>query len=282
MNNRVLAKARRAALQQPERKGVGGAIRPPLKWAGGKRWVIPYLSPLWKPHQEREYVEPFCGGLAAALSLRPRSALLNDVNPHLINFYQQIQLGLSFTIEMRNDRQLFYSHRNRFNELVKTGNEVSSETAQLFYYLNRTCFNGLCRFNRSGEFNVPFGRFATVNYGRDLTVLQETLTGWRFTCGDVESLEVDSDAFIYADPPYDVEFRSYSAGGFTWEDQVRTAEWLHRHKGPVVLSNQATDKIVRLYRKLGFGLIYLEGPRRISCTGDRAAANEVLAVKGVQ
>ncbi|HLA12962.1 MAG TPA: DNA adenine methylase [Pyrinomonadaceae bacterium] len=129
MNNPVLAKTRRAAQQHPDRKGVDGAIKPPLKWAGGKRWVIPYLSPLWKPHQKREYVEPFCGGLAAAL---------------------------------------------------------------------------------------------------------------------------------------------------------RTAEWLHRHKGPVVLSNQATDKIVRLYRKLGFGLIYLEGPRRISCTGDRAAAKEVLALKGVQ
>ena len=92
---------------------------------------------------------------------------------------------------------------------------------------------------------------------------------------------MERDDFIYADPPYDVEFTSYSAGGFSWEDQVRTVEWLAKHRGPVMLSNQATPRIVKLYEQLGFKLKYLNAPRRISCTGDRTAAREVLAVRPV-
>ena len=62
------------------------ALKPPLKWAGGKRWLVPHLKPVWDKHSHRRYVEPFCGGLAVALGLQPKSALRNDVNPHLINF----------------------------------------------------------------------------------------------------------------------------------------------------------------------------------------------------
>src|ERR1700745_823702 len=81
-------------------------LGPPLKWAGGKRWLLRHLAPLWQPNASRRYVEPFCGGLAAALGLRPERALLNDVNPHLINFYRQLQSGLQITIETRNDEEL--------------------------------------------------------------------------------------------------------------------------------------------------------------------------------
>ena len=66
-------------------------LRPPLKWAGGKRWQLPHLRPLWAPHRHRRLVEPFCGGLAVTLGLMPQRALLNDVNPHLINFYPMAQ-----------------------------------------------------------------------------------------------------------------------------------------------------------------------------------------------
>ena len=75
-----------------------------------------------------------------------------------------------------------------------------------------------------------------------------------------------------------MEFTQYSQDGFTWDDQVRTAEWLSQHKGPVVLSNLATPWIVKLYKSLGFRLRYLEAPRRISCNGDRTPAKEVLAL----
>ena len=206
---------------------------------------------------------------------------MNDVNPHLINFYTHLQRGLEITIEMKNEEKSFYKHRSRFNTLIGDGELQSAEAAQLFYYLNRTCFNGLCRFNQSGEFNVPFGQHKSIAYIRDFSGFQQVLKNWSFTCNDLNDLTIEPGDFIYADPPYDVEFTTYSAGGFGWDDQVRTAEWLAAHDGPVVLSNQATPRIVKLYKKLGFKLGYLNGPRRISCTGDRAAAKEVLATRGL-
>ncbi len=257
------------------------ALRPPLKWAGGKRWQVPHLQPLWQPHAHRRLVEPFCGGLAVTLGLMPGRALLNDANPHLINFYRWLQQGLRIDLPMANDEQLFYRHRDRFNALLAAGKAQTREAAALFYYLNRTGFNGLCRFNRAGEFNVPFGRYARIGYVRDFTPYQEALSGWTFTCTDVEAVPLDPHDFVYADPPYDVEFTQYAKDGFTWEDQERTAVWLSKHRGPVVLVNQATERIERLYRRLGFSLRFLEAPRRISCTGDRAPAREIMGVRNL-
>ena len=254
-------------------------LKPPLKWAGGKRWLVPHLAPIWNEYSDRRYVEPFCGGLAVVLGLQPARALLNDVNPHLINFYRHLQNGMRLQIEMRNDEQLFYRHRERFNRLIQNGGARSREAAELFYYLNRTCFNGLCRFNKGGEFNVPFGTYTTINYATDLGEYADAFKEWEFSNVDVEKVEIEDADFVYADPPYDAEFTTYSPGGFSWEDQVRTAQWLAQHPGPVVISNQATERIVELYERLRFELSYLAGPRRISCTGDRTAAREVLAIK---
>jgi DNA adenine methylase len=257
------------------------SLKPPLKWAGGKRWLLPHVAPIWREHAHRRYVEPFCGGLAMALGLGPKRALLNDVNAHLINFYQQVQRGLALRLDARYDETLFYSHRARFNQLVNNGGARSSEAAQLFYYLNRTCYNGLCRFNQSGEFNVPFGRYKSVKYTRTFQPYRSVFRRWKFTNDDLEKLDIHDDDFVYADPPYDVQFTTYSAGGFSWEDQVRTAESLAKHRGPVFLSNQATPRIVRLYRQLGFRLKFFDAPRRISSSGDRAPAREVLASRNL-
>ena len=255
-------------------------MKPPLKWAGGKRWLVPELMRLWQPYKDRSYVEPFCGGLAGALGLLPPKALLNDVNPHLINFYIQLKHGLALDIEARNEERLFYLHRDRFNQLIKENRIECPEAAQLFYYLNRTCFNGLCRFNQRGEFNVPFGTYTNINYASDFYEYIPIFKEWRFTSRDVGSITLRNGDFVYADPPYDVDFTTYSAGGFSWTDQVRTAQYLSKHDGPTVISNQATDRIVGLYQELGFTLTYLDAPRRISCTGDRSTAREVLATKG--
>src|SRR5687767_8409245 len=182
-------------------------------------------------------------------------------------------------LPMRNDEALFYQHRERFNQLVRRGKAHTKEGAQLFYYLNRTCFNGLCRFNKGGDFNVPFGTYTTINYASDFDEHAKVFKRWEFSNYDIETLEIEREDFVYADPPYDVEFTTYSSGGFSWDDQVRTAKLLARHAGPVVISNQATPRIVELYESFGFELTYLDGPRRISCTGDRSCAREVLAVK---
>ncbi len=256
-------------------------LRAPLKWAGGKRWQVVHLLPLWQPHARRRLVEPFCGGLAVALGLRPARALLNDVNPHLVNFYRCLQRGDALPIMGENDRGSFDRNRARFNALVEQGAAEGPEAAALFFYLNRTGFNGLCRFNTRGFFNVPFGRYKSVNYTLDSARWRSALRGWRFTRGDFERVALLPDDFVYADPPYDVPFTGYSAGGFSWEDQIRLASCLSRHPGPVILVNQATGRICELYRAHGFALRFLDAPRRISCTGDRSPAREVVATRNL-
>jgi DNA adenine methylase len=256
-------------------------LRPPLKWAGGKRWQIPHLLPLWEGHHGRRLVEPFCGGLAVTLGLLPERALLNDINPHVIHFYGWLKRGFVTDVSMRKSERHFYAQRRRFNALLARGRADSAEAAALFYYLNRTCYNGLCRFNRSGEFNVPFGRYKTINYTRDFSGYSVIFKDWEFTNLDFEKLPLEKTDFVYADPPYDVEFTSYAKDGFSWEDQVRTAEWLAKHKGPAILVNQATDRIVELYTTLGYTLSFLQAPRMINCTGDRTPAKEVVATRNL-
>lgn len=226
-------------------------------------------------------MEPFCGGLAVTLGLMPRRALVNDVNAHVIHFYQWLKRGLRTDLAMANEKRLYYAHRERFNELLVSGKAASAEAASLFYYLNRTGYNGLCRFNQDGGFNVPFGKYAKITYTADFTPYRDVFGEWEFTSVDVEKVPIERGDFVYADPPYDVEFTQYAKDGFTWEDQVRTAEWLAKHRGPVVLSNQATNRIVRLYRQLGYALRFLDAPRMISCNGDRSKAKEVLATKNL-
>jgi DNA adenine methylase len=256
-------------------------LKPPLKWAGGKRWLLPHLTPLWAPYRDKRLVEPLCGGLAVTLGLLPERALLNDVNPHLINFFRWLQKGFKISLKMENDKTLYYEHRELFNALIKAGKENTKKAAELFYYLNRTGYNGLCRFNQSGEFNVPFGSYKTINYLRDYQPYKEVFAAWTFSCREFDRIKLGADDFIYADPPYDVEFTSYSKDGFTWADQVRLVKWLAKHPGPVVLSNQATERIVELYTDYGFNIAYYDAPRRISCNGDRSPAKEVLATKGL-
>ncbi|HEY7288186.1 MAG TPA: Dam family site-specific DNA-(adenine-N6)-methyltransferase [Vicinamibacterales bacterium] len=256
-------------------------LKPPLKWAGGKRWQLPYLRPLWRAHAHRRLVEPFCGGLAVALGLMPARALLNDSNPHLINFYCWLRKGLTLDIAMVNERRVFDAHRQRFNELLSNGGAGSREAAALFYYLNRTGYNGLCRFNRSGVFNVPFGRYQRIRYATDFSDYRDVLSGWTFSSADVEAVGLDADDFVYADPPYDVDFTQYGRRAFTWPDQERTAVWLSKHGGPVLLVNQATHRVETLYRKLGYRVEFLTAPRRISSDGDRTPVREIVAMRNL-
>ena len=260
------------------RRAVQGAA-PPLKWAGGKRWQVPLIQALWAPHRHRRLVEPFCGGLAVSLGLRPQHAWLNDLNPHLVNFYRHVQRGFQIDLPLDNDRALYDAHRDRFNALLRDGQHETREAASLFYFLNRTGYNGLCRFNSRNQFNVPFGRYRSIAYVTDFSHYAEVLGTWTFSCIEFDALPLTDDDFVYADPPYDVPFRQYAARGFSWNDQVRTAEFLAGHRGPVVLANQATPRVLELYRGLGFDLQLVDAPRRISCNGNRTPAREVLATR---
>jgi DNA adenine methylase len=274
------AEAAHSRQERPVRLGNGN-LKPLLKWAGGKRWLIPHLYPIWQEYQQLRLVEPFCGGLAVALGLRPNTALLNDANPHLVNFYRQIKHGFTEQVLRGLSERTFYERRSRFNQLIDQRKQNSVEAAALFYYLNRTCYNGLCRFNKAGKFNVPYGKRKKVNFETEFADYGEMFSGWIFSCKDFERLEVATGDFIYADPPYDVQFRQYAKHGFPWADQVRLAKWLSLQRGPVVLSNQATPRILELYEGLGFKTRLFDAPRMISCNGDRTRATEVLATRNI-
>jgi DNA adenine methylase len=271
----------RAAVKSEVRVEDSDPVRPPLKWAGGKRWQLEHLRPFWEPEEHRRLVEPFAGGLAVALGLEPKRALLNDVNPHLINFYRWLKRGLVVERTFNHSEKAYYQGRKRFNDLLTAGKYDTAEAAELFYYLNRTGYNGLCRFNRDGGFNVPFGRHSSIRYKYDFTEYKDVFANWTFTNEHFSKVPLAPDDFVYADPPYDVEFTKYSKDGFSWEDQLATAEWLSKHPGPVILSNQATKRIKDEYRRLGFHVITRPAPRKISCTGDRRPALEVLAIRNL-
>jgi len=263
-------------------------LKPPLKWAGGKRWLVPKLLSLWQQYPDyakNRMVEPFCGGLSVSLGVLPERALLNDVNPHLINFYKQLQDGLRFKISMKAGTENYYANRTKFNDLINKGKAETGLAAQLFYYLNKTCYNGLCRFNSSGLFNVPFGQYARVSNGFNPADYSVAMKRWIFSCVDFSKIKLRDSDFVYADPPYDSEkitaFTKYSKDDFRWEDQVRLVDWLALHNGPVVLSNQATDRIVKLYKGAGYQCELFQAPRMISCDGNRRRAVEVLAIRNL-
>jgi DNA adenine methylase len=268
--------------QQPQRTVAGGFV-PPLKWAGGKRWLVPELQKIWKGHEHRRLVEPFAGGLSVALGLLPERALLNDLNAHLINFYTHLRQGLVLDIHGGTSERTYYSHRGAFNELVRqnraTGShEDAKRAAMLFYYLNRHCYNGLCRFNQKGEFNTPLGRYVNPKFSKDLSNYAAVLKDWEFTVADFADVPLSKGDFVYADPPYDNAYTGYSGSGFNSDDQDRLARRLAKHDGPVLISNHATPAMLGLYKELGFDVSReYRAPRMIHCFGDRTPAREVLA-----
>lgn len=258
-------------------------LKPPLKWVGGKTWLIPELKPIWEKHSDRRLVELFCGGMGVSFGLTPERALLNDRNPHLINFYRQVQSGhlMSAKDFCKNEKSHYYEARDEFNRLIELNCIETTTAATCFYYLNRTGFNGLCRFNSKGGYNVPFGAHKTINYLDDFSPYEDLFRGWEFVTGDFSETPTSPDDFIFADPPYVKAFTKYTAGDFGWEEQVRLSQVLLEHPGPVVATNHATEDIMELYQSLGFLVRTVKSPRRISCNGDRTPAMEMIATKNL-
>jgi DNA adenine methylase len=182
---------------------------------------------------------------------------------------------------MENSSEVYYTYREEFNKLITTGREKSQKSAELFFYLNKTCFNGLCRFNSQGKFNVPFGRYSKINYSVDLKKYKEVFSKWDFTVGSFSEIKLADDDFVYADPPYDVVFRNYSKDGFDWEDQEMVVDWLSNHHGPVIASNSATEHIIELYKKNGYKLHFMKERINIKAKGERSPADVVIATKNV-
>lgn len=256
-------------------------MKPPLTWVGGKRWHAPAVEVLWRANGAGVIVEPFCGGGAITFLTEARFAWLNDVNPHLINFYRQWLSGALDGTQLTTDKTVYYGYRDWFNDLVASGMGDTAIAAELFYYLNYFGFNALWRVNAKGQFNVPprpgaRGPLPPIPAIPRFTADFRHRIRYKLTCGDFANVALAPDDFVYADPPYDAGFTHYTAAGFTWADQVRLATHLAGHPGPVVLMNKATPRVLELYRDHGFTVNPIAG--RQAMHRSRTRTDDVLEV----
>jgi DNA adenine methylase len=236
-------------------------ILPFLKWAGGKRWLN--CHPEFQiPDFEGRYIEPFLGGGSVFFSLKPKAAILSDLNLELISAYRALK------IEHRNvlrhlsrhaaDHSFdhYYYVRDHFQPRSQAGK------AARFLYLNRTCWNGLYRVNRLGKFNVPKGtKSAVLMDTDDFSSVAKSLQAAELVCSDFEAIvdRATSGDFIYADPPYTVHhntngFIKYNEILFSWEDQRRLRDSLLRAQtrgAKIMLSNADHTSIRQLYKGVG-------------------------------
>lgn len=233
--------------------------RPFMKWAGGKSQLLAEILPRL-PKLFGRYYEPFVGGGAVFFALQPRKATLSDINGELIEAYQQICTNAQEVIDRLQRLPLGQESFYRIRALQPQTLCAAQRAARLLY-LNRTCFNGLYRVNRTGQFNVPFGRYTKPNVCdvANLLRVQKALRGTTLRTQTVEQLKYQCRAndLVYFDPPYDpvsktASFVGYAKTGFNADAQAKLADLFDRLAGRgvhVVLSNSDTPLIRSLYKR---------------------------------
>lgn len=262
--------------------------RPFIKWAGGKKQILPHLLAR-APRTFGTYFEPFLGGGALFFSLSPGKAVLSDLNPYLVNAYSIVRDRVDELAESlqahRADKEYYYMMRDLSPEAMS-----QVERASWFIYLNKTCYNGLWRVNKSGRFNVPFGRYKKPKIldRENLHAASRALQGARVMCSDFEEAVQGAlpGDFVYFDPPYSplggtARFTSYTGEGFGEEEQERLAgvfRRLSRRGVLVMLSNSDVPLVRRLYR--GFRIDTVQASRAINCRGDRRGPVDEVVVTG--
>lgn len=239
---------------------IASRITPPLKWAGGKRWLVRNHLSLF-PDEYDTYFEPFFGGGAVLFSLLPRKATISDANFDLIRTYKAIQFDFS-GVESALAQHASSHSDEYFYKIRSTRPHDPVELAAWFLYLNRTCYNGLYRVNKKGHFNVPRGtKNAVILPSDDFEAVAKALDVCEILYSDFEPV-VDrskSGDFVFLDPPYTVKhnnngFIKYNENLFSWEDQVRLAKAVARaqRRGVKLLVSNADHRSVReLYDGIG-------------------------------
>lgn len=265
-------------------------MKPFLKWAGGKARIAGRIKAVLPPG--RRLVEPFVGSGALFLSVEFPAYLLADANCDLINCYRQLQQGGAAFVDLcatyftpaNNQPDAYYALRAHFNT---TTNAV--EKAAIFVYLNRHGYNGLCRYNASGGFNVPFGKYTKPYFPRgEMVDFWQKAVRCEFVVADfVTTIQATARGdVVYCDPPYvplsvTANFTSYSADGFSLESQERLAqeaEAAARRGVPVVISNHDVPFTREIYAGADTHMFFTV-QRNISCDRlNRSAAAEMLAV----
>lgn len=257
--------------------------RPFLKWAGGKRTLIPEIVKRI-PKFFNDYWEPFLGGGAVffALDNLIRSANLSDVNSELVLTYQVVRNDPVALISYLQEHAKRHSKPHYLQVRKQSISNNPVEVAARFIYLNKTCFNGLYRVNKSGQFNVPMGTYRnpTICDAENLCAVSEVLQKANMRLGDFSKIRPRAADFIYADPPYDGAFSSYDSSGFTEDDQKRlrdiAIEW-HNTGAFIMISNADSPLIQELYSRQPFALHSVTAPRNINSNANgRGPVAELL------
>jgi DNA adenine methylase len=269
--------------------------QPFLKWAGGKRQLLPEIRK-YIPKKINTYYEPFIGAGAVLFDLQPKKAVMNDINVELVNVYNVVKDNVDELIEdlkkHENDSEYFYAIRDldrqpKYKELTPV------ERASRVIYLNKTCFNGLFRVNSQGQFNVPFGKYKNPQIVNEIVL--KAVHNF-FSSNEVTILNTDFEKvvenakkgdFVYFDPPYDPvsdtsSFTGYSLDGFNKDDQIRLRDLcveLDKKGCKFLLSNSATDFIKEIYEEKGFHIEIVSATRNInSVASKRGKIDEVLVM----
>lgn len=270
-------------------------VSPILKWAGGKRQLLKSIMPLILEDPYTTYYEPFVGGGAVLFQLQPGTAVISDCNEDLINIYQVIKkrpeelIALLREHKEHNCQEYFYEVRALDRDPKRYGVMQPLERAARMIYLNKTCFNGLFRVNRAGQFNAPWGRYRNPDIVRGETIrgISRYLNEADVTilCGDYrEALtNVQEGAFVYLDPPYmplspSSSFTSYTAAGFGRQEQIELKQQCDRlaQRGiHFLLSNSCCEFIEDLY--CDYKVMRVPAKRAINVKADkRGVVDEVL------
>jgi len=268
------------------RRGPKG-LKPFIKWAGGKRWLL--NNPNFAlPSFSGRYIEPFLGGAAVFFHLAPSQAILCDVNERLIDTYrsirdewQLVQAGLA-DLQEKHSKDFYYEERSRRHP------ESHLRAAQ-FLYLNRTCFNGLYRENLKGQFNVPIGTKTQVVLPEDnFEEASKLLARADLRNGDFEAVvaEAVEGDLVFIDPPYTTAhnvngFVKYNQKIFTWDDQKRLMDAVasaKRRGAQIVLTNADHESIHALYAGLGTPIVVSRPSVIAGSVGSRRGTTEILFV----
>ena len=250
-------------------------VKPFVKWAGGKTSLIPQITKYFpfelKNGKIEKYIEPFVGGGAVLIDILQKydvkQAYAFDINKDLINCYNVIKYKVEdliqkldkkekefLSLEIDGRQKCFYNIRTKYNSYF-LNTELDVERASEFIFLNRTCFNGLYRVNKSGKFNVPFGKYKnpTICDSRNLSNLSILFKNTIFKYGDYKESEslIDKNTFVYFDPPYrplsvTSGFTSYTKEDFNDESQKELAKYYNKlnvKNAKLMLSNSNPKNI---------------------------------------
>jgi DNA adenine methylase len=259
--------------------------RPFVKWVGGKRSILPALLARM-PAEYDTYVEPFLGGAALFYAVNPERAYLSDVNFSLILTYQAVRDDVDGVIaglkrlSAAHDKEAFLKARLK---IAKEDNPT--KIAALFIYLNKTCYNGLYRVNKSGAFNVPMGSYTdpAIVDEENLRAASKELQTAEIKQHSFEHVPVRVKNFYYLDPPYHKTFSSYDGSGFGDTDHENLATFcakLHKAGCYFMLSNSDTPFVRKLYKD--FQIEKVQASRMVSCKGNQRGKESELLIRNYE